>query len=119
VSLAATEYRWRVLRIAAQTATPTAARAPRAEVTVATLFASSQVTEIEHDLPTHSNLLWDCERAPKPAEAPRGTRRPLAWRPKLEGTLAAYLAHELTIRLASRGDQSRGRRQAHRRGRLR
>ncbi|MEW2507923.1 hypothetical protein AB0878_46420 [Amycolatopsis sp. NPDC047767] len=60
------------------------------------------LTEIERDLPTHSNLLWDCEREPKPTGSPKWARRPLVWRPKLEGALAAYLAHELTIRLVRR-----------------
>lgn len=57
--------------------------------------------DIDADLPTHSNLLWDCERMPVPGSA-KGTRRPLAWRPKREGTLAAYLAHEFALRLAGR-----------------
>ncbi|MEV6621923.1 hypothetical protein AB0M83_06780 [Amycolatopsis sp. NPDC051106] len=60
------------------------------------------LSEIDRDLPSHSNLLWDCERAPVPTGSPSGTHRPLVWRPKPEGTLAAYLAHELEIRLARR-----------------
>lgn len=73
----------RVVRTAAQLA----------EVVIDTLDA------IAADLHTHSNLLWNCERIPRPVNAPPGTRRQLRWRPKLEGALGSYLAHELRLRL--------------------
>ncbi|RKT74385.1 hypothetical protein DFJ66_7733 [Saccharothrix variisporea] len=57
---------------------------------------------IAEDLDSHGNLLWDCERGPRPQDSPKGSRRPLQWRPKPEGTLAAYIAHELHLRLVSR-----------------
>lgn len=50
---------------------------------------------IADDLPTHGNLLWDCERI---RNAPKGTPSE-RWRPKPEGALGAYLAHELKLRL--------------------
>ncbi|MGH3874699.1 MAG: NACHT domain-containing protein [Pseudonocardiaceae bacterium] len=60
------------------------------------------ITEIGRDLDSHPNLLWDCERAPVPRGSPKGTRRRIVWRPKLEGGLASYIAHELDLRLARR-----------------
>lgn len=54
---------------------------------------------IAADLPTHGNLLWDCERGMRPASAAPNAARPLRWRPKPEGALGAYLAHELHLRL--------------------
>jgi hypothetical protein len=62
-------------------------------------LVAETIAEIETDLDGHANLLWDCERASRPANAAPKTRRPLKWRPKPEGALAAYLAHELTLRL--------------------
>jgi energy-coupling factor transporter ATP-binding protein EcfA2 len=58
--------------------------------------------EVASDLDGHANLLWDCERLPRPEGAPRNRPRPVAWRPKSEGALAAYLAHELTTRIQRR-----------------
>lgn len=60
------------------------------------------ITEIGRDLDSHPNLLWDRERAPALKGSPKGTRRPVVWRPKLEGGLASYIAHELDLRLARR-----------------
>ncbi|UJW28621.1 hypothetical protein L3Q67_25480 [Saccharothrix sp. AJ9571] len=60
------------------------------------------LTEVQRDLYTHSNLLWNRERDRVPPASPSGTRRPSAWRPKSEGSLAAYLAHELQLRLTRR-----------------
>ncbi len=59
------------------------------------------INDIARDLDSHANVLWDCERAPRPTESASGTERPGpdVWRPKPEGTLAAYLAHELSLRL--------------------
>jgi hypothetical protein len=73
----------RVVRTAAQLA----------EVVTDTLDA------VAADLHTHSNLLWNCERLPRPDNTPPGTHRQLRWRPKLEGALGSYLAHELRLRL--------------------
>lgn len=58
--------------------------------------------EIQNDLHTHGNLLWDCERVDRPAGAKPNSPRPLTWRPKPEGTLGAYLTHELRQRLERR-----------------
>ncbi|MEU3642903.1 hypothetical protein AB0E59_05910 [Lentzea sp. NPDC034063] len=58
--------------------------------------------EIQNDLFTHGNLLWDCERVDRPVGAKPNSPRPLAWRPKPEGTLGAYLTHELKQRLERR-----------------
>ncbi|WP_285505064.1 hypothetical protein [Actinokineospora sp. NBRC 105648] len=55
---------------------------------------------IARDLHTHGNLLWDCERQPRLSDTAPNSALPLAWRPKPEGALGAYLAHELTLRLA-------------------
>lgn len=58
--------------------------------------------QIEDDLQTHGNLLWDCERNPKNVDG----KNPAAkekWRPKPEEALSAYLCHELTLRLGLRG----------------
>jgi hypothetical protein len=74
----------------------------RTAMQLAALLADT-ITHIQEDLDTHANLLWDCERQPVPADAPAGTRRGLTWRPKPEGTLVAYLAHELDLRLQRRG----------------
>ncbi|MDW8806256.1 hypothetical protein P1P68_16060 [Streptomyces scabiei] len=60
--------------------------------------------EIGQDLPSHGELLWD--RTPgkrsrkKPATAADDEAIPDVWRPKPESALCAYLAHELTLRLA-------------------
>jgi hypothetical protein len=74
----------------------------RTAMQLAALLADT-ITHIQEDLDTHANLLWDCERQPVPADAPARTRRGLTWRPKPEGTLVAYLAHELDLRLQRRG----------------
>ena len=50
----------------------------------------------------HDYLLWDGERDENARVSRRGAHRPLKWRPKPEGTLAAYLANQLTLRLANR-----------------
>lgn len=61
--------------------------------------AIDTIGRIAADLHTHSNLLWDCERV-VPKTASKGARRTSVWRPKPEGALSAYIAHELTLRLA-------------------
>lgn len=58
--------------------------------------------EIQNDLHTHCNLLWDCERVDRPVGAKPNSARPLTWRPKPEGALGAYLTHELRQRLERR-----------------
>ncbi|MFI7120228.1 hypothetical protein [Amycolatopsis sp. NPDC049868] len=60
-----------------------------AEVIIETLDS------IADDLPTHGNLLWDCEHI---NNAPSGTPSK-QWRPKPEGDLGAYLTHQLKLRL--------------------
>lgn len=55
--------------------------------------------DIDADLHTHGNLLWDCERGIRPPGARSNSPRPLEWRPKAEGALGAYIAHELHLRL--------------------
>lgn len=51
--------------------------------------------EFQNDLRTDGNLLWDCERVARPADVKPNSCCPLAWRPRPEGALGAYLAHEL------------------------
>lgn len=58
--------------------------------------------QIEHDLQTHSNLLWDCERRTEHADDSESTEKE-TWRPKPEEALSAYINHELLLRLGSRG----------------
>jgi hypothetical protein len=76
-------------------------RVIRTAVQLAELLIDT-ISEIGRDLGGHPNLLWDCERAPVPENSPKWTRRPLVWRPKREGGLASYIAHELDLRLARR-----------------
>ncbi|MGX7829062.1 NACHT domain-containing protein [Actinokineospora sp. 24-640] len=54
--------------------------------------------DIQNDLHTHGNLLWDSERTPRPPGT-TGHRPPPTWRPKPEGALAAYTTLQLTLRL--------------------
>ncbi|WP_156757424.1 hypothetical protein [Actinokineospora pegani] len=54
------------------------------------------LNDIQLDLHTHYNLLWDGQPIPK-------SRGRYDWRPKTEGQIGAYLTHELTLRLAQRG----------------
>jgi hypothetical protein len=65
--------------------------------------------QIGKDLPAHGELLWDRKpgtRAPKKTTDSTTTTAspavPDTWRPKPEAALCAYVAHELTIRLAGR-----------------
>ncbi|MEU0528964.1 NACHT domain-containing protein [Amycolatopsis tolypomycina] len=60
------------------------------------------ISDIKKLLIGHDYLLWDGERDEKSSESRRGKARPLKWRPKPEGTLAAYLANQLSLRLANR-----------------
>jgi hypothetical protein len=63
-----------------------------------------QLRAVAEDLPQHGELLWD--RTLTRAKADEGAgRKPdhELWRPKLEGALSAYLAHELQLRLGGRG----------------
>ncbi|GAA2976004.1 hypothetical protein [Actinokineospora diospyrosa] len=53
---------------------------------------------VQDDLPSHSNLLWDRDGT-KP-ETDQDSTKIDTWRPKSEGALSAYLAHELRLRLA-------------------
>lgn len=76
-------------------------RVIRTAVQLAELLIDT-ITEIGRDLSSHPNLLWDCERAPVPKGSPKRTRRRIVWRPKLEGGLVSYIAHELDLRLARR-----------------
>ncbi|WP_125592561.1 NACHT domain-containing protein [Amycolatopsis balhimycina] len=60
------------------------------------------ISDIGQMLGGHDYLLWDGERDENASVSRRGAHRPLKWRPKPEGTLAAYLANQLTLRLANR-----------------
>ena len=60
------------------------------------------LSQIEADLPPHGELLWDR----RPGARRRTKSVPVApetWHPKPEAALCAYVAHELTLRLAGRG----------------
>ncbi|MFJ5219997.1 hypothetical protein ACIP98_35550 [Streptomyces sp. NPDC088354] len=60
--------------------------------------------EIARELPSHCELLWDrtpgTRRRKKAAQAADDQGVPEVWRPKPEAAVCAYLAHELTLRLA-------------------
>ncbi|TQM32738.1 hypothetical protein [Nocardia bhagyanarayanae] len=60
---------------------------------------------IEHELPSHCELLWDRTPGVRRRNKKAGTdadKQDVAdvWRPKPEAALSAYIAHELTLRLA-------------------
>ncbi|WP_433261538.1 hypothetical protein ACQPZF_27095 [Actinosynnema sp. CS-041913] len=61
------------------------------------------IADIQRDLHTHSNLLWDCERVSELDETTGKSKQHRLWRPKREGALSAYIAHELLLRLQLRG----------------
>jgi hypothetical protein len=60
--------------------------------------------QVGRELPSHGELLWDRtpgRRPRKKSTAPENQQAvPDTWRPKPEPALCAYLAHELTLRLA-------------------
>ncbi|MFC9355153.1 NACHT domain-containing protein [Rhodococcus sp. NPDC057014] len=66
------------------------------------LDVTSEVLEaINEELPSHSELLWDrIQGKRKTRDSPESQAIPDRWRPKPEAALCAYLAHELTLRLA-------------------
>ncbi|GGU11787.1 hypothetical protein GCM10010256_84050 [Streptomyces coeruleorubidus] len=59
---------------------------------------------VGNELPPHGELLWDRTPGRRPRSKSASTTVaesvPETWRPKLEAALCAYLAHELTLRLA-------------------
>ncbi|XVU21500.1 hypothetical protein ACQPZJ_30030 [Actinoplanes sp. CA-054009] len=69
-------------------------------------LVAETLDKIAGDLPTHGEVLWD-RQTQRPPTATPSTKRPKrqvgTWRPKLEATLCAYIAHELRIRLHDRG----------------
>lgn len=58
--------------------------------------------QIERDISSHPNVLWDCERADRSKGDASRSRLKLVWRPKVEGTVSTYIAHELNLRLGKR-----------------
>ncbi len=70
-------------------------RAVNSDAQLATVVAET-LAEIESDIHTHGYLLWDCERDPDENQPN------YRFRPKPEGSFAAYIAHQLKLRLAER-----------------
>jgi hypothetical protein len=60
------------------------------------------LSQIEAELPPHGELLWD-RRPGSKSRSDTNADTPETWHPKPEAALCAYVAHELTLRLANRG----------------
>ncbi|PBC45342.1 hypothetical protein CJ177_46375 [Rhodococcus sp. ACPA1] len=66
-------------------------------------IACEALEEINEELPSHCELLWDRipgKRPKKSATSADNKAIPDRWRPKPEAALCAYLTHELRLRLA-------------------
>jgi len=65
---------------------------------------TATLTQIEAQLPPHGELLWDRHRRSQASAGPQTASETAGdlWQPKPEAALSAYLAHELTLRLADR-----------------